>query len=90
MYSLLKARTSFLATQSSLSSDSLSLGTCVSLWIIMGHECTYTPSSGSSVKYLRVGRTNQRPLCKHLKAEITFEVLPISASAISKILERAK
>lgn len=56
----------------------------------MGHECTYNPSSGSSVKYLRLGRMNQRPLCKHLKAEITFEVLAISASDISKILERDK
>lgn len=57
-----------------------------------GYEGNYTLTLGSSVNYLRVGRMNQRPLCKHLKAEVTLEGLVVSASAIngSKTLERAK
>lgn len=64
----------------------------VSLWINMGYEGNYTPTLGSSVKYLRLGRMNHRPLCKHLKAEVTLQGLAVSASVInsSKILERAK
>lgn len=58
----------------------------------MGCEGNYAPSLGSSVKYLRLDRRNQRPLCKHLKTKVTLEGYAVSASAInsSKILEREK
>lgn len=58
----------------------------------MGFEGNYSPTLGSSIKYPRLGRMNQRPLCKHLKAEVTLEVLAVSSSAINalKIFKETK
>lgn len=52
------------------------------LRIVMGHEGSYTPSLDSSFKYLRLGRMNQSPLYRHLKAEIILKLLAVSTSYI--------